>query len=533
MGQRQCLAIVVSMMITVGLAFADDGASSGASPPVQDATKTPKATEATPKRSQAAQEKAQPAKTLESLLEAIDRQTREITAIKEQYAREMQQQQKRAELQQKQIELLNKRAGLLTEQVKTQGGQAPAQEAIEKLEAKTDLLESRAQQAAQRDLELAHVDDDIIEQLDAERRNGPQLPAMLKGLFVPTPPNVSPITIVTTASTRYDLFTHARGAGVFEFQEFTPFFIYQLNKRILLSGEFSFTPSGAALGQAQADVFINDWLTMDAGAFLAPIGFWNERMDPEWINKLPDQPLVLRQVIPDGLLLSGLQFRGARYLLGSPLKMEYSVFATNAMGVPGMGARTDWADLGGASGTTAGINNGMAYGGRLGFWLPARGINFGVSDIVNSPYSHADGAIINIWQPYFNYHYGNWDFRSEYGGNYERTKPFINNNINRTGFYTQLAYRNYQSIHKHLQRLEYVFRFSDARFTGIDQAFVASNVGSFSTPMNAPVDRNQYTIGLNYYLYPTAILKVAYEINQELHKDLKDNVLFMQFAINF
>ena len=307
----------------------------------------------------------------------------------------------------------------------------------------------------------------------------------------------------------------------------------QLNKRILLSGEFSFTPSGVSLGQAQADIFINDWLTMDIGYFLAPIGFWNERLDPEWINKLPDEPLVMRQVIPDGLVLSGLQFRGAKYLFGSPVKMEYSVFATDAMGVPGMGQASDWADLGGVVGSTANINNGMAYGGRLGFWLPARGINFGVSEIVNAPYSHADGAIISIWQPYFNYHRGNWDFRFEYGQNYERTRPFIGNNIDRNGFYTQLAYRNYQSIHKHLQRLEYVFRFSDARFRGIDQAAVASNVSSFATPMDAPVDRNQYTLGLNYYLYPSTIFKIAYEINQELHHDLKDNVLFMQFATNF
>ena len=43
---------------------------------------------------------------------------------------------------------------------------------------------------------------------------------------------------------------------------------------------------------------------MDIGYFLAPIGFWNERLDPQWINKLPDEPLVMRQVIPDGLDVS-------------------------------------------------------------------------------------------------------------------------------------------------------------------------------------------------------------------------------------
>ncbi len=531
-GPRRCLAIVLSMMVTAGFAFAGDGETPSAAPEPQDA-KIPKPAEATPKTATTAQEKGQPARTLESLLEAIERQTREITALKEQYAREMQQQQKRADLQQKQIEILQKTAGVLTDQVKTQAGEASTKDAIESLEAKTELLQSRAEQAAQRDLELAQFDDNIIEQFDAQKRYGPQLPAMLKGMFAPTPTNVSPVTIVNTLATRYDLFTHSRGAGTFEFQEYTPFFLVQLNKRVLLSGEMSWSPSGVSLGQAQADIFINDWLTMDIGYFLAPIGFWNERLDPEWINKLPDEPLVMRQVIPDGLVLTGMQFRGAKYLFGSPVKMEYSVFGTNAMGVPGMGARSDWADLGGVIGSTGNINQGAAYGGRLGFWIPSYGINFGASELANAPYSHLDGAVNSVWQPYFNYHRGNWDFRFEYGQNYERTKSFIDNNINRNGFYTQLAYRDYQSIHKQLQRLEYVFRFSDARFHGIDQASIAANVSSFATPMDAPVDRNQYTLGLNYYLYPSTIFKIAYEINQELHRDLKDNVLFMQFATNF
>jgi hypothetical protein len=270
---------------------------------------------------------------------------------------------------------------------------------------------------------------------------------------------------------------------------------------------------------------------MDVGFFIAPIGFWSERLDPRWINKLPDIPLVMRQVIPDGLTMTGLQFRGAKYLFGSPVKMEYSVFATNGLGVPGAGKAADWADLGALIGTTGSVNNAMAYGGRIGFWLPERGINFGVSELVNAPYSAADGAVISIWQPYFNYHRGNWDFRFEYGDMFERTKSFIGNNIGRRGFYTQVAYRNYQSIHKQLQRLEAVFRFSDARFSGIDQVHLDPT--TFSPVMAAPVNRNQYAIGLNYYFYPSVILKTAYQINQELGKSLHDNVFMMQFVANF
>ena len=517
--------------------------------------------------------KTDEAKLLSAVREALERNAQEIRALKEQYAKDMAEQKKKVEaqqqqiatlqqsaqapqarfrtqttppnapgdqniqgqdrqqkmldLQQEQIELIEKQTKSMADELSQQGP------ALDRLQGMTATLESRAKQAARRDLELAEQDNALIELLDSQRRNYSQLPATLKGLFAPMQTTSSPLTIINTLAVRYDLFTHQRGAGLFEFQEFTPFFLLQLNKRILLSAQLAFAPAGFGLAQAQADIFINDWLTMDIGYFLAPIGFWNERLIPEWINKLPDQPLVMRQVIPNGLALTGLQFRGGKYLFESPVKMEYSVYAANALGVPGLGQAPGWDDLRRVIGTTANLNNGMAYGARLGFWIPTHGINFGVSEFANAPYFHGAGAVTSIWQPYFNYHRGNWDFRFEYGQNYERTREFIGNSIERNGFYTQLAYRDYKSTRKHWQRLEYVFRYSDARFRGINQAAVASNVSSFATPMDAPVDRNQYTIGVNYYLFPATIFKLAYEINQELRHDLKDNVLFMQFATNF
>jgi hypothetical protein len=559
---RRCLSLIIlGCLVSATLAFGDDAASPKPGP-TQAASEPPKTEEA---------------KLLTAVQEALERNAQEIKALKEQYAKDMQEQQKKVTSQQTQIETLQQTAKALEDRLKAAqaavpnaapGGQNPQVPAdrqqkltdiqqkqlevleeqlglvanvfenlaptVQNLQTQTATLQARSQQAARRDMELANLDNFLIEQMDAERRNGPQLPPLLKGMFAPIQTTSSPITIINTFAVRYDLFTHQRGAGLFEFQEFTPFFLVQLNKRILLSAQLVFAPAGFALGQAQADIFINDWLTMDIGYFLAPIGFYNERIDAEWINKLPDQPLVMRQVIPYGLTLTGLQFRGSKYLFDSPVKMEYSVYATNATGVPGgAGRQPGWANLDRLLGTTANLNSGMAYGGRLGFWIPARGINFGVSEFANAPYSNTAGAITSIWQPYFNYHRGNWDYRFEYGQNYERTRDFIGNSIERNGFYTQLAYRDYKSTRTHLQRLEYVLRFSDARFRGINQQGAAANVSSFPTPMDAPVDRNQYTIGVNYYLAPVTVFKIAYEINEELRYNLKDNVLFMQFATNF
>jgi hypothetical protein len=523
------VAIALSMMITASLAVADDAPSTNSSVQAQD-TSAPKPPEATPKAG-AAQEKAQAPKANESLQELLERQTREINALKEQYARDMEQQKKRAELQQAQLDILTKTTRVLGDQLKKQQGDAPSKEAIDKLEAKTDRLESRAEQAAKRDEVLASKDDDLFDMLDAARRSGPQWPSALRGMFSPTPTNVAPFSVLFSTETIYQIIQGQRGAGTIQLEEFSPFFLVQLNKRLLISAETVFTVAGVSLEQAQVDYFINDWLTAEGGWFLAPTGFYNDRLNMPWFQKFPDNPLAMQQAIPFGLSLTGLQLRGSRYLFKSPIKMEYGFFATNGLGVPGSGSRADWSNLMETITTDFNVNNSAAYGGRVALWLPARGINFGVSEFVNAPYSKNDGAYMSIWQPYFNYHRGNWDFRFEYGNMYEQTQAFIGNNIQRQGLYAQLAYRNYPSMHKHLQRLEPVFRFSEARFKGIDQG--ALNISSYASPVFAPVDRNQYTIGLNYYLYASTMLKVAYEINQEVGKNLKDNVFMLQFATNF
>ena len=563
------VVIVWSLLIS-GVALGDDGAS--AQPAPTEGAAKPKPTADVPAASQEPP-KTEEAKLLSAVREALEHNAQEIKSLKEQYAKDMAEQKKKVEAQQKQIESLERSAQVLQDRLKTQVAapnaagaqnaqgqdrqkqltdlqqkeiglleeqsklvaeqldqQAPA---IEKLQGQTATLESREKQAARRDWELDDAYNSLNDSVDAQQRNPSWLPAPLKELFTPSGNNATPLSIYSDMSTGYNLFNKSRGAGQFSFQQFSPYFLIQLNKRMLLSAQPSFTPAGAGLAQAQLDIFINDWLTADIGYFLAPIGFWSERLDPVWINKLPDAPLVMRQVIPDDLTISGLQFRGAKYLFGSPIKMEYAIFASNGLGVPGGGHQPQWANLGQLSGTTSTVNNAAAYGGRIGFWIPTRGINFGISEFVNSPYSKTDGAVVSIWQPYFNYHRGNWDFRFEYGNNYEYTKSFIGDNIDRRGFYTQLAYRDYQSLKKHKQRLEYVFRYSETTFNGINQAGAAVNANLFGSPMNVPVDRNQYTIGINYYLYASTVLKFAYEINSEVRYNLHDNLFMVQFATNF
>src|SRR5437763_710690 len=77
------------------------------------------------------------------------------------------------ELLQKQIETQQKMIQLLMEQVKKSPGPGGADQ---KTQTQVATLQSRSQQAAQRDVQLSQAVDNISEHMDAVERNGPRLP---------------------------------------------------------------------------------------------------------------------------------------------------------------------------------------------------------------------------------------------------------------------------------------------------------------------------------------------------------------------
>ena len=436
---------------------------------------------------------------------------------------------KQVELLQKQIEAQQKMIELLLERVKKQPLPGTP---FEKLQAQVAALESRAKQAAQRDQELSQAIDNLTEHMDAAERNGPRLPETLKELFLPSRTNETAFSVYGTLVGGYQLFPHERGEGQFFFDALKPIFLLQLNDHILLESELEFGTSEVHVGYAQMDYIVNDWLTVVAGRYLGPVGFFNERLHPDWVNKMPDFPLMMRQVSLADFSLNGIQARGAFYLGCCPVKAEYSVYLANGLGIPGDGTLTDLADLGALKDTTSDVNDGMVFGGRVGLWLPECGFNGGFSLFFNRPYGEESGNDINLWDIDLNYHKGNWDVRFEYAFMHQETTEFLGNNIHRKGLYAQVAYQPVDSDHHFLRNLAWVFRYSRARFTGIDPT--ALDLTAFESPVDAPVDRDQYTFGLDYYFYPSLVVKFAYEINKEHNGiDLHDSVFLAQLAWGF
>jgi hypothetical protein len=454
---------------------------------------------------------------------------------------------KKIEILEKQIETLENLVKLLAKQIEKQpaGGAA-----VEQLQAQGATLEARTVQAARRDVELAGAVDDIREHMDAQERYGPELPAPLKELFLPSGNSETQLSIYGALAFGYskilgDPTTAANGAGRpstpggFYFGEFTPDFLLKLNDWIFLEAEIGIGADGSvsAGSFAQADFFVNDSLTIIAGRFVAPIGFYNERLNNPWINKLPGDapgsgPLLWQQVLPP-LAMLGVQATGACYIGCSPIKMEYAAYVSNGLNLTPAtaGAPTidELANLENMTDTFNIITNSKAVGGRLGFWWPEAGLETGFSALYNGHY--IAGGIpdsMSLWAVDLNYHKGNWDARLEYGMTHQQAQPFLGADITRQGFYGQVAYRPRDSHNRYLQNIELVYRYAYVNFSGIDPTTL--DLTTYSTPMDVPTRRQQNEIGINYYFYPRMSLKCAYQINDEPGFHLHDNQFLTELA---
>ena len=111
------------------------------------------------------------------------------------------------------------------------------------------------------------------------------------------------------------------------------------------------------------------------------------------------------------------------------------------------------------------------------------------------------------------YHKGGFYAMFEYAHMDQQAASVIGNNITRQGLYAQISYRPIDLPNGFFQKTEYVFRYSRARFKGIDPGQLDYSV--FGSTVEAPIDRDQYTVGINHYFYPSLVLKVAYEFNRE------------------
>ncbi len=224
-----------------------------------------------------------------------------------------------------------------------------------------------------------------MEQIDAQLKSNQSLPATLRELFSPSRNNESPLAIYGMLSQEFDAFSKQNTTFRPPTLQLHPYLL--LNERWMMSANLIFLSSSLQICRMQAEWFINDNLTFVAGRFYSPIGFYTERLRLDWVLKTPDPPLMFNQVYPQQLYFDGVQFRGARYLVDSPVKLEYVGFVANGLSVPGskLSPRV-YSDLSNFTDTTVDVNGAKAFGGRLGLSIPAIGFIAGLSGLANQAY---------------------------------------------------------------------------------------------------------------------------------------------------
>lgn len=338
---------------------------------------------------------------------------------------------------------------------------------------------------------------------------------------------------------------------------FNPIFLWKVNDRVFFEGEveFELEDGGTAAGLEFAQLFyvLNDYITLGGGKFLSPTNNFMERLHPTWINKLPTMPLGLSGHGGVPLLAStqiGFQARGG--IDAGSGKFTYTVYVSNGptlnVAEEAEGdAHGDETPLGKVTqedghgdgvtenGTlsfsnTSDNNDNKAIGGRISFIpFPQFEIGYGIESATvgakNTPFSDVK-ALTNAVDLSLTRDLGFLKGRIDVRGQYvwlnidnPNLHPLEFENNSSAG-YAQLAYQPVDAESNFLKNIELV-----ARFDRLD------------LPAEAPLntDQERISLGLNYWLTPSTVFKVAYESKTLTHEDEEEteNMLIGQFSIGF
>jgi hypothetical protein len=179
--------------------------------------------------------------------------------------------------------------------------------------------------------------------------------------------------------------------SAFELADFAPIFLYRASDDVLFEAGFDINnnnntnprapgySTSVNLTFATLDYILNDYMTLEAGQMLLPLGTYNER-NAGWLNKIPDDPLVRDDLLPETGV--GVQLRGAVPVGESGQTVTYAVYGDNGLSSgTGTGAASDL-DLNGNVGNGGNWHANPSGGGRLGWfypWKPHYDFELGIS----------------------------------------------------------------------------------------------------------------------------------------------------------
>jgi len=317
----------------------------------------------------------------------------------------------------------------------------------------------------------------------------------------------------------------------FSAARFNPAFHFQYKDLILIEAEAEISVDGDGetefeLEYAQADIFLHDSATLVLGQFLSPVGQFQERLHPTWINRLADPPPGFGHDGVQPASDTGAMLRGG-FLIGDEMIATYSVAIGNGPRLSHEGG-VEFEAKG------ADDNSNKAVSGRIGF-LPLPYLEFGgsflIGDVSGSsdaeegddhgdeePDDHDDDAPllddlsglmptdakVTLWGADAAYTRGPWDIRGEY---LNATRDPMNTAFEGSGgvaalpeleleaWYAQIAYSlSGLTDHKVIARFEPVVRYGEFRITGLEE-------------LAEEAAEERLDIGLNYWIAPSIVAR--------------------------
>lgn len=167
---------------------------------------------------------------------------------------------------------------------------------------------------------------------------------------------------------------------------------------------------------AQVDLRLREDLYLRAGIFLVPFGVYNEFLYPEFLSKLPRNPLVsaYRHIVPTAWNDTGIQLFGEQALRSTGL-LQWNVYATNGLRQID-DPETPHIDDGGAIREMRGNTRDKASGGKaLGARVtlsPVKVFNIGAS-AYSGAYTEDDSQRITFLGAHTGLEFERFTFRTE------------------------------------------------------------------------------------------------------------------------
>ena len=302
---------------------------------------------------------------------------------------------------------------------------------------------------------------------------------------------------------------------------FEPIALYRLNDWILFEGTIlASLPDGSKadfeLPVATAQVFLNDYLEINAGIFDQPFGDWYEDQSPFWVNRFITAPLLYgaEPLVPPTDI--GVQARGSVQWGALGQDVDYTAWIANgpsfdsALPAPVVGQTLN------PQNNIATNSNGRSFGTRIRVYpLPLDG-DLGRLELGASTY---DGKWLgshwfNAWGVDFAYLKNDLQTRGEFVQTY-RQMPAGSGPDNRQGWYFQAGYflQHLPSLHlgpevdNALHRLELLTRYSGVNQRAIvaDEVTTVPGIGFSGMPSIFSPHAREVALGVDYWIEPSIV----------------------------